>query len=430
MAWMRRRVVLTGLGLISPLGLTLEDNWNSLTRGISGLNCISSPKCSSWKIRIAGEVKNFDPRCLPGKRKAIKLMNRDSQLAVAATGMALEDSKLNRNEIEPSAIGITFGAFGIQYTPEDAYVTTYTASGKEASWLNDSEEAKCLNPIWPLTILPNMSLCHSAISHNIQGPNLAFCSLTTSGAQAIGEAFKLIQYGDTDIFVAGGCSSLNPSYLFSLYSSGLLSDEKSDPQAACRPFDNNRSGLVMGEGASVVVLEELSHALKRNAPIYGELIGYSSTMGNSGLPADNPSFDTMVEGVVTCVKEAIEQAEIDPRDIDYLNADGKATVVSDWAETEAIKEVFGSYAHQLTISSTKSTMGHLLCASAPAELVAGALVLRDGVIPPTINYQNPDPRCDLDYTPNHSKKKDVKVVLSHTIGLNGDNAALILKRFS
>jgi len=426
---MPRRVVITGLGLISPLGLTLEDNWSSLTKGVSGAHFISSFDCSSWKIKIAGEVKNFDPCYLPGKKKSVKLMNRDSQLAVAATSLALEDSRLDRNEIEPSAIGIAFGAFGVQYTLEEAYIVTYSAAGEKITWLSESEEPKCLNPIWPLTILPNMSLCHIAISHNIQGPNIAFCSLVTSGAQAIGEAFKLIKFGEADIFIAGGCSTLNPSYLFSLCSSGLLSDEKGNPSTACRPFDKNRNGFVMGEGAAVVIIEELSHALRRNAHIYGEVIGYSSTMQGNTLISEKQSFETRVGGVTACLKETIEQAEIDPEDIDYLNADGKATFISDWVETEAIKKVFGSYAYQLSISSTKSTMGHLLCASAPAEIIIGALALREGIIPPTINYQHPDPCCDLDYTPNHFKRKEVKVVLSHTIGLSGEHAALILRRF-
>ena len=427
---MPRRVVITGLGLISPLGLTLEDNWSSLIKGVSRANFISSFDCSSWKVKIAAEIKNFDPCCLPGKKKSIKLMNRDSQLAVAATRLALEDSRLNRNEIEPYAIGIAFGAFGVQYTLEDAYIVTYSAAGKKITWISESEEPKCLNPIWPLTILPNMSLCHIAISHNIQGPNITFCSLATSGAQAIGEAFKLIKCGEADIFIAGGCSTLNPSYLFSLCSSGLLSDEKDNPSAACRPFDKNRNGFVMGEGAAVVILEELSHALRRNAPIYGEVIGYCSTMQGNTLLSEKHSFETRVEGVTACLKETVEQAEIDPEDIDYINADGKATFISDWVETEAIKKVFGSYAYQLSISSTKSTMGHLLCASAPAEIIVGALAIKEEVIPPTINYQHPDPCCDLDYTPNHFKKREVKVVLSITIGLSGENAALILRKFS
>lgn len=424
--------MITGMGLISPLGLTLEDNWNSLIKGISGVDFISSYDFSSWKVKvkIAGEVKSFDPYSFLRKKKSIKLMNRDSQLAVAVSRLALEDSRLNRNEIDPSAIGIAFGAFGIQYTLEDVYIIINGTSEKKITWLIGSKEPKCLNPIWPLTILPNMSLCHIAISHNIQGPNIAFCSLTTSGGQAIGEAFKLIKCGEADIFIAGGCSSINPSYLFSLYSSGLLSDEKNNPSAACRPFDKERNGFVMGEGAAVVILEELSHALRRNAPIYGEVIGYCSNFQGNTLLAEKQSFKTRVEGVSACLQRAIDQAGIDPKDVDYLNADGKATMLSDRVETEAIKKVFGNYAYQLSISSTKSMMGHLLCASAPAEIIVGALAIRDGIIPPTINYQHPDPYCDLDYTPNHFKKREVDIVLSVTIGLSGENVALLIKRFS
>ena len=416
---MNRRVVITGLGLISPLGLTLEDNWNSLKKGTSGIDFISSPHCSSWEIKVAGEVKDFDPTSLPGKKKNIKLMNRNAQLAVAATSLALEDSGLNRDEVDPYDLGITFGTFGIQYTFEEAY-----------AWLNETERDTSMNPIWPLTILSNMSLCHIAISHNIQGPNVAFCGLTTSGGQAIGEAFKLIKFGESDIFVAGGCSSISPSYLFSLNSSGLLSSEQHNPSGACRPFDKERNGLVMGEGAAIVILEELSHALRRKASIYGEVIGYGATLKANTLLSEEQSFKEMVEGATACMKHTIEQAEINPEDVDYINADGKSTPVSDWAETEAIKNVFGSHAYNVSISSTKSMMGHLLCASAPAEVIIGALAMREGIIPPTINYQHPDNCCDLDYTPNQGKEKEVHIVLSNTIGLEGENTALIIRSFS
>jgi len=427
---MSRRVVITGLGLISPLGLTLEDNWNSLIKGISGIDHISSFECSSWRVKIAAEVKNFDPSCLPGKKKSVKLMNRDSQLAVAATHLALEDSKLDRDEIDPCTIGIAFGSFGIQYTLEDAYIVTHSASGEKPTWLDDSKEPKCLNPIWPLTILPNMSLCHIAITHNIKGPNIAFCSLATSGAQAIGEAFKSVKYGETDIFVAGGCSTINPSYLFSLDSSGLLSDENDNPSAACRPFDSKRNGFVIGEGAGVVILEELSHAQRRNAPIYAEVIGYCSTMQGDVFLSGEESFEEKVAGVAACLKEVIDQAGIDPQEVDYLNADGKATLISDRVETEAIKNVFGDYAYQLSISSTKSMTGHLLCASGPAEIIIGTLAMKEGIIPPTVNYQNPDPCCDLEYTPNCFRRREVNTVLSNTMGLSGENAAVLLKKFS
>lgn len=426
---MSRRIVITGLGLISPLGLTLEDNWNSLINGISGIDLISSFECSSWRVKIAGEVKHFDPSCLPGSKKSVKLMNRDSQLAVAATHMALNNSKLNRDVVDPCAIGIAFGSFGIQYTLEDAYIVTFNASGKKPTWLDGSTETKCLNPIWPLTILPNMSLCHIAITHNIKGPNIAFCSLATSGAQAIGEAFKSIQCGASDIFVAGGCSTINPSYLFSLDASGLLADDMSHPSAACRPFDKERKGFVVGEGAAVVVLEELSHAQRRHAPIHAEVIGYHSNMQRGGILLEKESFEENVEGVAACLKEVIDQAGIDSQDVDYLNADGKATLISDRVETEAIKNVFGDYAYRMSISSTKSMMGHLLCASGPAEIIIGSLAIRDGIVPPTINYEHPDPHCDLEYTPNHFKRRDVHTVLSNTMGLSGENAAILLKKF-
>jgi 3-oxoacyl-(acyl-carrier-protein) synthase len=414
----KRRVVITGLGLLSPLGSTLDDNWNALIKGSSAIDFISSLNCSSFKVKIAGELPHFNPECLPTKRKYIKLMNRDAQLAVAATSLALENSKLNRKEIDPFEIGVAFGAFGIQYPFEEGYL-----------FLEEFDGDKTLSPIWPLTILPNMSLCHSAIVHNLKGPNIAFCSLTTSGTQAVGEAFKTIQYGEADIFVAGGCSSLNPSYLFSLENSGFLAHEETNPATACRPFDEKRIGFAIGEGAAVVILEELSHAQRRDAPIYGELIGYASTTQGYTLPNEIDTGTMRAEGVVSCLEEALTQAELPPLAIDYINAEGNATALSDQVETEALKKVFGDEAYHLSISSTKATMGHLLCASGPAELIVSTLAMRAGIIPPTINYQNPDATCDLDYTPNRCKHKEINTVLSLTLGLSGENAALLIKKF-
>jgi len=412
-----RRVVITGLGLISPLGPTLNDNWNSLINGISGINFITSVDCSTWRVKIAGELNHFDTTCLPTKRKYIKLMNRDAQLAVAATGLALEDAQVNREEIEPSAIGIAFGAFGIQYTFREAY-----------TFLAALEEKETLNPLWPLTILPNMSLCHSAIVHNLQGPNVSLCSLTTSGAQAVGEAYKAITYGEADLFVAGGCSSLNPSYLFSLDASNLLSRENASPGTACRPFDAGRNGLVVGEGAAAVILEELAHAQRRKATIYGEVIGYTSTLQEAVASPETPAGHLSVEGVASCLEGTIRQSGVEPQQIDYLNAEGNGTYLSDWVETEAIKRIFGDYAYHLSISSTKASMGHLLCASGPAELIVGVLAMREGIVPPTINYQQPDPHCDLDYTPNQCRSREINTVLSLNLGLSGEHTALCIRK--
>jgi 3-oxoacyl-[acyl-carrier-protein] synthase II len=415
----KRRVVITGLGLVSPLGLTVRDSWNALIAGTSGISHLSSPGSPSLKVKIAGEVKGFNPSSLPGKKKNIKLMNRDAQLAVAATDEALADAGFNRETTEPAAFGIAFGAFGIQYTLDEAF-----------SFLREPGETTTLNPIWPLTILPNMSLCHSAITHSLQGPNIAFCSLTASGTQAVGEAFKSIQYGDADIFIAGGCSSLNPSYLLSLADAGLFSAQEEDPASSCRPFDKRRSGFLMGEGAAVLILEELGHALKRNAAIYGEVGGYTCALQGGNFSCEESSCDARVEGVCACIEETIRQAGIDCSDIDYINAEGNATVLSDRIETEAIKRVFGDHAYRLSVSSTKAATGHMLCASGPAEIIFSTLAMKHGIVPPTLNYEQPDPRCDLDYTPNQSGKREIQAALSLTMGLSGENGAVLIKAFA
>jgi 3-oxoacyl-[acyl-carrier-protein] synthase II len=346
-------------------------------------------------------------------------MNRDAQLAVAATDEALAEAGFNRETTEPAAFGIAFGAFGIQYTLDEAF-----------NFLREPGEATTLNPIWPLTILPNMSLCHSAITHSLQGPNIAFCSLTASGTQAVGEAFKAIQYGDADIFIAGGCSSLNPSYLLSLADAGLFSAQEADPASSCRPFDKRRSGFAMGEGAAVIILEELGHALQRNAAIYGEVGGYTCALQGGNFSCEESSFDARVEGVSACIEETIRQAGIDCSDIDYINAEGNATVLSDRIETEAIKRVFGDHAYRLSVSSTKAATGHMLCASGPAEIIVSTLAMKHSIVPPTLNYEQPDPHCDLDYTPNQSGKREIQAALSLTLGLSGENGAVLIKAFA
>ena len=415
----KRRVAITGLGLVSPLGLTVRDSWNAIIAGTSGIDYLSSTGTPSLKVKIAGEVKSFNPSSLPGKKKNIKLMNRDAQLAVAATNEALADAGFNRETTEPAAFGIAFGAFGIQYTIDDAF-----------SFLKEEGGIKTRNPIWPLTILPNMSLCHSAIANSLQGPNIAFCSLTASGTQAVGEAFKAIQYGDADIFIAGGCSSLNPSYLLSLADSGLFAVEEANPAASCRPFDRRRSGFAMGEGAAVIILEELDHARTRNASIYGEVCGYACTAEGASLPGEERALEKRVAGVASCIEETIRQAAIDRSDVDYINADGNATVLSDRIETEAIKRVFGNHACRLSVSSTKAATGHMLCASGPAEIIVSTLAMKYGLVPPTLNYEQPDPHCDLDYTPNRSRKREIHAALSLTLGLGGENGAVLIRNAS
>jgi 3-oxoacyl-(acyl-carrier-protein) synthase len=413
----KRRVVITGLGLVSPLGLSVRDSWNAVIAGTSGIDYLAFPGSPSAKVAIAGAVKNFNPSDLPGKKKNVKLMNRDAQLAVAATDEALADAGFNRETVEPAAFGIAFGAFGIQYTLDEAF-----------SFLTEEGGTRTLNPIWPLTILPNMSLCHSAITHSLQGPNIALCSLTASGTQAVGEAFKAIQYGDADIFIAGGCCSLNPSYLLSLADAGLFAAAEAHPAASCRPFERRRSGFAMGEGAAVIILEELDHARARNPSIYGEVCGYSCTGEGVSLPGQDSSIERRVAAAAACIEETIRQSAIDRGDVDYINAEGNATLLSDRIETEAIKRVFGDHAHRLSVSSTKAATGHMLCASGPAEIIFSTLAMQHGTVPPTLNYEQPDPRCDLDYTPNRARQREIRAALSLTLGLSGESAAVLISK--
>jgi 3-oxoacyl-[acyl-carrier-protein] synthase II len=275
-----------------------------------------------------------------------------------------------------------------------------------------------------------MSLCHSAIANSLPGPNIAFCSLTASGTQAVGEAFKSIQYGDADIFIAGGCSSLNPSYLLSLADAGLFSAEEADPASSCRPFDKRRSGFAMGEGAAVIILEELDHARQRNAAIYAEVCGYACTGEGAPFPCEEPPMEARVAGVAACIEETLRQIPIDRSHIDYINAEGNATVLSDRIETEAVKRVFGDHAYRLSVSSTKAATGHMLCASGPAEIIVSTLAMKHGIVPPTLNYEHADPHCDLDYTPNRPHRREIRAALSLTLGLSGENGAVLIKAFA
>ena len=267
-----RRVVITGLGLLSPLALSLEENWTSLMNGKSGIGPITLFDCSLFPVKIAGEIKNFIPQDFINHHKSLKLMNRTSQLAVAAAGIAFKDSQLSMEQLSYENTGLALGTCGTQYNMEEAVSVSYGCSRASREQKNQEECSWEMNPLWPLTTLPNMSLCHIAIIYGIHGPNIAFSSIVSGGAQAIGEAYRAIKREEADVFVAGGCDGLNPIVLASLSAKGLLSLNNDNPAAACRPFDLHRDGLVIGEGAAALILEELSHALKRKATIYGELI--------------------------------------------------------------------------------------------------------------------------------------------------------------
>ncbi len=429
---MEKRVVVTGVGLISPLGLTADDNFKALTQGVSGIGKISSFDCSTFPVRIAGEIRDFNPELYVKKKKSLKLMNRTIKLSVAASDMAIKDSGLDIENMKPTNIGASLGIEGNQYTIDET--TPVFAMSSDSDKKFDSQKfgssgLKSMNPLWPLTILPNMSLCHIAINYNLQGPNMTFCSLASGGAQAIGEAARSIKRGEADVFIAGGCDAISSITMLYLSLQNLFSPDNETPEEACRPFDRDRKGLVVGEGAGVVVLEELQHALKRGANIYGEVAGYSSSVYGRKLNTKDDLFATSEEGAEFCMNGALSDAKMNCGDIDYINADGQSSVQSDKAETAAIKRVFGEKANDVFISSTKSMTGHLLTASGAAEAITGLLSIKHNVAPPTINYKNADEDCDLDYTPNQAKEGKIDVVMSNTFGLGGENASLILKQY-
>ncbi|MGR3319192.1 MAG: beta-ketoacyl-[acyl-carrier-protein] synthase family protein [Candidatus Anammoxibacter sp.] len=429
---MDKRVVVTGIGLITPLGLTINDNLDALTNGISGIKPISSFDCRSFPVKIAGEITDFNPEQYVKKKKSLKLMNRTIKFAVAATDMAIKDAGLETENLNPVKIGISLGIEGTQYTIDElspAFEASTDANKGFDFKKFGSEGYKMLNPLWTLTVLPNMSLCHIAINHNIQGPNMTFCSIASGGAQAIGEAVKAIKEDEADIMVAGGCESINPVTIVYLALHNIFSSNNDNPEEACRPFDRDRDGVVIGEGAGILILEELEHALKRDANIYGEIVGYSTSIYGNRLTSKNDIFLTSETGAETCMQKALEDAGMNSSDIDYINADGQSSIQADRAETEAIKRVFGENAKDVFISSTKSMMGHLLCASAATELIVALLCIQNGVVPPTINNDNVDANCDLNYTANTALQEKIDTVMSNSFGLGGENASLIVKRY-
>lgn len=427
---MNRRVVVTGIGLITPLGLTIDENLYALKNGVSGVKPISSFDCRSFPVNIAGEITNFNPEQYVKKKKSLKLMNRTIQFAIAATDTAIKDSGLEIEGLDPTRIGISLGMEGTQYTI-DELSSAFEASSDDNKGFDfhkfGREGYKTLNPLWPLTASPNMSLCHVAINYNIQGPNMTFCALASAGAQAIGEAVNAIKQNEADIFVAGGCGAVSPITIGYLALHNLLSSHNKRPESACRPFDRDRDGIVIGEGSGVIILEEIQHAVKRDANIYGEIAGYSTSIYGERLSTKEDLFLTSETGAETCMKTALRAAGMNCDEIHYINADGQSSRQADYAETLAIKRVFGQKAKDVFISSTKSMMGHLLCASGAVETIIALLSIQNGMIPPTINNDNLDEYCDLNYTPNLAREERIETAMSNSFGLGGENATLIVK---
>jgi len=411
---MSRRVVVTGMGCLSPVGNNVKDTWESILAGKSGASMITHFDASKHKTRFAAEVKGFDPVALFGSRDARK-MDRFTQFANAVVAEALEQAKLTVDESNRDRIGVVIGSGigGIGTLLEQAEVLRERGPERVSPFLV---------PMMISDSAPGMI----AIRFGARGPNMALATACASGNNAIGEALEMIRRGAADVMIAGASeAALVPVAMAGMNVMTALSTRNDDPQTASRPFDKERDGFLMGEGAGVLILESLEHAQARGASILGEVSGYGTTddAHHISAPAENGA------GAAIAMKLALQNASLDATEIDYINAHGTSTQLNDKSETAAIKTVFGEQAYSIPVSSTKSMTGHLLGASGAIEAVFCILAIREGTLPPTINYSTPDPECDLDYVPNQARQASLKHVMSNSFGFGGHNATLIFSRF-
>ncbi|HEY3153562.1 MAG TPA: beta-ketoacyl-ACP synthase II [Candidatus Binatia bacterium] len=409
----QRRVVVTGLGIVSPLGTGVEKNWQAILEGRSGIRKITRFATDGFASRIAGEVPDFKAEDFIDA-KEIKKMDLFIQYALGAAAMAVEDSGLKIEGEFAEEVGVIIG---VGLCGLDTIEVTHKA-------LLDGGPRK-ISPFFIPKVISNLAAGHIAIRYGAKGVNWTPTSACASGTHAIGEAFHLIRRGMQDAVIAGGAESvITPLGVGGFSSMKALSTRNDEPERASRPFDKERDGFVVGEGSGVLILEEREQALKRGAKIYAEVIGYAANGDAYHMTAPSPEG----EGAARCMRLALKDAGIAPSDIDYINAHGTSTEYNDANETMAIKTVFGEQAAKLAVSSTKSMTGHLLGAAGAVEGVYSVLALRDGMLPPTINYENPDPACDLDYVPNKARKAAIEVALSNSFGFGGTNACAIFRR--
>lgn len=417
-----RRVVVTGLGPITPIGIGKENYWKSLMEGRSGISRITNFDPENHASQIAGEVKDFNPENYI-ERKEAKRMDRFSQFAVAGAMLAVEDSEIDIDSLDKERVGVILGSG----------VGGIETLEKEHSKLVEKGPRR-VSPFFIPMMIANMGPGHITMLYDFKGPSFTMTTACASGTHAIGESFRMIQNGVCDIVVTGGSeAAISPISIAGLSSMGVLSKRNDEPIKASRPFDKDRDGFVVGEGAGILILEELGHAIKRGAHIYGEVVGYGTISDSHYINTDirnNKDLDAKVDSVSKSMKIALEDGKIDYKEIDYINAHGTSTYSSDKLETLAIKEVFKEYANKISISSIKSMTGHLLGASGGIEAIATLLSIIKGMIPPTINYETSDPECDLDYTPNKSVFKDIEYALSNSFGFEGHNATLLFKQFA
>ena len=410
-----RRVVITGLGILSPVGNGLKENWEAISSGKSGIGPITRFDTTEFASKIAGEVKNFNPEDYIDK-KEIKKMDTFLHYALAVGQMAMKDSGLKIDDSNAERVGVLVGSGLGGLETIEKYHTLLLEKGP-----------KKISPFFIPMLIVNLAPGHISMHFGCKGPNTSIVTACATGNHSIGEAFKIIQRGDADAMIAGGVeSTITPLAVGGFCSMKALSTRNDEPQKASRPFEKDRNGFVIAEGAGVVVLEELESAKKRGADIKAELIGFACNADAHHMTAPSPGG----EGAARCMNLALKDAKLNADDIDYVNAHGTSTYMNDISETQGMKKVFGDYARKLSISSTKSMTGHLLGAAGGVEAVFSVLTILNSVIPPTINYETPDPECDLDYVPNTAREKDVNTVMSNSFGFGGTNATLIFKKFN
>jgi 3-oxoacyl-[acyl-carrier-protein] synthase II len=411
-----KRIAITGMGVVSPVGLGIDTFWNALINGKSGVGNVTQVDTAGYACTIAAEVQDFNPENFVDKKKA-RRMDRFTQFAVAASKMAVEDAGLDMSKERPEMIGVIVGSgIGGLKTIEEEFIVLSTKGPKRVS------------PFLIPKLIANMAGGEIAIQYGLQGPNYAVASACATANNAIGEALRHLRYGSVDVMICGGTeAAITRLGLIGFSQAGALAENYNDnPTKASRPFDKNRSGFVMGEGAGIVVLETEEHARKRGARIYAELAGYGTTDDAFHITLPSPAGGTQVRAV----NMALADAGVSPEDVNYVNAHGTSTHANDKTKTQVIKTVFGERAKQIPVSSTKSMTGHLLGAAGGVELIASVMSINKGIIHPTINYETPDPDCDLDYVPNTARDAKVSCIISNSFGFGGHNAVLVAKAWS
>ena len=427
---LRKRVVITGLGAVTPLGNNVKESWASLVQGRSGIGEISIFDASSFPTRIAGEIKNFDFKKWPSKRSDLHYLGRNSHFALEAAFEAVSDAGFERNPINRERLGVYFGAGdgGFDF-PEYASIVSESISESDSSVNKKNFIQKSQSRINSQSLLeqePCQVVNHLSDIFDAQGIVSNCLTACAASSQAIGEAAEIIRRGETDLMITGGTHSMiHPLGVAGFNLLTALSTRNDEPKTASRPFDKDRDGFILSEGAGVLILEELEHAKKRSAKIYAEITGYGVTADAFRMTDPHPEG----RGAIQAMRLALKDSGSALDKIDYINAHGTSTQLNDQIETYAVKEVFKEYAKKIPMSSIKSMLGHMIAAAGAVELIASVLTIREGIIPPTINYKNPDENCDLDYVPNQARQVKVDTVLSNSFGFGGQNVALIFKKF-